>query len=479
MSSSSPIDLSVGFQAPKKSLRGLKPDAAAFAIAASADIAFVLNAKGVIEDVSVANPNLIAAPPGSLMGEAWADTVTPECVDKVKRAIAKAQKSALSDWHEINYPSTGEADAPFRFIVVRLDQDRGHKLLALGRDQRRNASLQRRLVFAQQEMEREYAKVRDSEARYRILFQHSEEAVMVTDAQSMRVQELNPAAAHLLKTDPDRVAGKSIAQVFSAKAQSDLATLHAMARASGSAEAKGLALAKGKRTVDVFAACFNVGRVPRVLLRLAAQSAAATDGEEPYHSGVSAIMDASPEGIVVTDVTGQVRFANPAFLDMLQVSTPDAVVGRSLSDWIGRPGADYGVLETRVREDGSLRFFETLLTSTHGDTMDVEISGVVVPDAEPAGMGFIIRNLGGRLSNGAALRGALPEAVEQMRELVGRVPLKELVRETTDIIEKMCIEAALELTNDNRASASELLGLSRQSLYVKLRRYDLDGAEDS
>ncbi|MEL7302573.1 MAG: helix-turn-helix domain-containing protein, partial [Pseudomonadota bacterium] len=36
-----------------------------------------------------------------------------------------------------------------------------------------------------------------------------------------------------------------------------------------------------------------------------------------------------------------------------------------------------------------------------------------------------------------------------------------------------------ELTNDNRASASELLGLSRQSLYVKLRRYDLDGAEDS
>ena len=40
-------------------------------------------------------------------------------------------------------------------------------------------------------------------------------------------------------------------------------------------------------------------------------------------------------------------------------------------------------------------------------------------------------------------------------------------------IERLGIEAALELTGDNRASAAEMLGLSRQSLYVKLRRYGL------
>ena len=60
-----------------------------------------------------------------------------------------------------------------------------------------------------------------------------------------------------------------------------------------------------------------------------------------------------------------------------------------------------------------------------------------------------------------------------MTDLIGRVPLKELVRETSDIIEQLCIEAALRTTNDNRASAAELLGLSRQSLYVKLRRHGL------
>jgi DNA-binding NtrC family response regulator len=37
----------------------------------------------------------------------------------------------------------------------------------------------------------------------------------------------------------------------------------------------------------------------------------------------------------------------------------------------------------------------------------------------------------------------------------------------------MCIEAALELTHNNRASAAEMLGLSRQSLYVKLRRFGI------
>jgi DNA-binding NtrC family response regulator len=45
------------------------------------------------------------------------------------------------------------------------------------------------------------------------------------------------------------------------------------------------------------------------------------------------------------------------------------------------------------------------------------------------------------------------------------------VRGTTDVIERLCIEAALKLTGDNRAAAAQMLGLSRQSLYSKLRRF--------
>ncbi len=52
------------------------------------------------------------------------------------------------------------------------------------------------------------------------------------------------------------------------------------------------------------------------------------------------------------------------------------------------------------------------------------------------------------------------------------------MRETTDLIERLCIEAALELTNDNRAAAAEMLGLSRQGFYAKLRRYGLGDLGD-
>ena len=88
-------------------------------------------------------------------------------------------------------------------------------------------------------------------------------------------------------------------------------------------------------------------------------------------------------------------------------------------------------------------------------------------------MGFTIRDVSRRLGSEAGGGREMPRSVGQMTELVGRVPLKDIVRDTTDLIEQLCIEAALELTHDNRASAAEMLGLSRQSLYVKLRRFNI------
>ena len=105
----------------------------------------------------------------------------------------------------------------------------------------------------------------------------------------------------------------------------------------------------------------------------------------------------------------------------------------------------------------------------------------VVSGGQPT-IGLVIRNIGRRLTAAPRTRRELPRSVEQLTELVGRVSLKDLVRETTDVIERLCIEAALEITSDNRASAAEMLGLSRQGLYMKLRRYglgELDSAGDA
>jgi DNA-binding NtrC family response regulator len=117
-----------------------------------------------------------------------------------------------------------------------------------------------------------------------------------------------------------------------------------------------------------------------------------------------------------------------------------------------------------------------------GVVEEVEVAGVSVPGGEKPCLGLTIRTLPRRIAPTASGGRELPRSVEQMTELVGRVSMKTLVRETTDLIERLCIEAALRITQDNRASAAEMLGLSRQGFYAKLRRYglgDLDGNEDS
>jgi transcriptional regulator PpsR len=131
-----------------------------------------------------------------------------------------------------------------------------------------------------------------------------------------------------------------------------------------------------------------------------------------------------------------------------------------------------GVLLGTLRQAGAVRLFATSLRGAQGAMANVEVSAVSVNDAggRPC-FGFAIRDVSMRAS--ATPRSEPLRSVEQLTQLIGRVPLKDLVREATDVIERLCIEAALQLTGDNRASAAEMLGLSRQSLYVKLRRYGL------
>jgi len=93
-------------------------------------------------------------------------------------------------------------------------------------------------------------------------------------------------------------------------------------------------------------------------------------------------------------------------------------------------------------------------------------------------IGLIIRSRGAQAQLAPQHGKVLPRSVEQLAQLVGRVPLKEIVRETSDVIEKLCIEAALDLSKDNRAAAAQTLGLSRQSFYAKLRRHGLGDLGD-
>ncbi len=197
------------------------------------------------------------------------------------------------------------------------------------------------------------------------------------------------------------------------------------------------------------------------------------DGEVAASNQVAplpSLMERLPEGFVVTDGDGLVLEANRAFLDLAGLPTAGAAAGRGLGEWLGRTAADFGALLSSVARHGTVRGVPSLVRGAYGSEEMVEVSAVGLIEQAAPRIGFLVRADRRRL---AAAGSELPRSVEQMKALVGNVPLKELVRETTDVIERLCIEAALELTADNRASAAEMLGLSRQSLYAKLHRFGI------
>ena len=88
-------------------------------------------------------------------------------------------------------------------------------------------------------------------------------------------------------------------------------------------------------------------------------------------------------------------------------------------------------------------------------------------------MAFVIRDTNRFEESPAPAIPSEDSSQSNVAKLVGSTTLREIVGETTDMIEKICIETAIELTQNNRVAAAEMLGLSRQSLYVKLRKFDL------
>ena len=444
------------------------PEASAL-VAAASDIALVLDAKGVIQEISCPGGELAQEGFDKWIGGPWADSVNPDSRSKVEALLADAAVDGPRRWRHVNQHSFRGADVPILYATVQTG--RAGRIVAFGRDLRPVAALQQRLLEAQQAMERDYWRLRNAETRYRLLFQSSAEAVLVVDAATGKVTEANPAAEALLGEPAKRLVGRAFVENFEPAAGKSIHTLLAAVLAVGDAEPVKVRHGANRRELTVAASTFRQENTAFHLVRLTPVRAEAAGA--PGFGAVIKVLENAPDGFVVTDLDGHIVTANAAFAEMAQSATLERLVGEPLERYLGRTGVECGVLIGNLRQHGAVRLFSTVLNGQHGATADVEVSAVAVAAGELPCLGFTIRNVGRRLAGEARPAAELPRSAQQLTELVGRVPLKDIVGETADLIERLCIESALGLTRDNRASAAEMLGLSRQSLYVKLRRYGI------
>lgn len=465
------------FETPHLSLGELDADTAATVIAAASDVALVVDEEGVIRDLAFGTQELASEGYRDWLGKPWVQTVTVESRPKVEALLQEIATDQPTPWRHINQAITGGDDLPLMVSAVGMRRAGRSKVvgraIVFGRDLRANMALQQRLVSAQQSMERDYWRLRHMETRYRSLFQVASEAVLILDSNTLKLEEANPAAQRMLG-EGMRKPNWSLFDSFDDTAAAAVQAMLAGVRSSGQPDHVHVALSDGRGVHEVAASLFRQEKASHLLVRLSAQRTATPADALDSERMLMRLVDSAPDAFVVTDPEGLILTTNHAFLELAQLTTADQARGASLERWLGRTGVDLRVLINNLRQRGAVRLFASSLRGEFGSTSEVEISAVAVVDGQLPCLGFTIRDVGRRLT-GTDTRGAreVPRSVGQMTELVGRMPLKDIVRDTTDLIEQLCIEAALELTADNRASAAEMLGLSRQSLYVKLRRFNL------
>nr|WP_294553098.1 transcriptional regulator PpsR [uncultured Rhodopila sp.] len=466
------------FRTPKTALGDIDAEAAAALISAAADIALILDENGVIRDVSIADEGLLAdlAEPAGWLGKPWLETVTEESRQKIEALIAGASSTHEPRWRHVNHPAGRGDDVPILYAAVRTGAP--GRIVAFGRDLRAVSALQRRLIDAQQSLERDYVRIRHVETRYRLLFQMASDAVLVVDGATQKVLDSNPTARRLFASGAEPGQPWPFAAAFTPETARSVELLLAGVRASGRADDVRANLASDNSEVQVSASLFRDEGGAACLVRISVpQGEHATATVPKLKSKLLKLMEGAPDGFVVAGVDLRVITANAAFLEMAQLPTEEQCRGESLNRWVGRTGIDLDILTANLKQHGSVRLFATIMHGELGELSEVEISAVTVMNGGQPCFGFAIRDIGRRLERGPAVEKALPRSLDHLTGLIGRVALKDLVREATDVIERLCIEAALKLTDDNRASAAEMLGLSRQSLYVKLRRYGLGDAE--
>ena len=227
------------FVSPHTSLGDLDAASAAHLIGAASDITLVLDGAGVIRDMAFQSGQLMDDLPDSAnwVGRPIEATVAPDSRAKIAALMQDAAAKAEPRWRQVNHLAPDGRSVPVLYCGVQAGGD--GRVVAFGRDLRAMSALQQRLMNAQQGMERDYARLRDVEMRYRLLFQLSSEAVLVVDPAKGRVTEANPAAKALCGSGAADVTGRALADLFDPASMSAIQAAMEAARTGARAEDDG------------------------------------------------------------------------------------------------------------------------------------------------------------------------------------------------------------------------------------------------
>lgn len=388
--------------------------------------------------------------------------------------LASQGEHAPMRWVELVHPGLNGRGMPVRYAMHWISQS--GNVLMLGQDQRPIIEIQQQLLNAQIALERDYEAQRAIDTRYRILMDFTSDAVALISLDGGVIADLNHNAAALLGSTRAGLVRSRLADGLEGQTTEGLMAALEAPTAAGSDATVDVVLKATQRKLQLTGKLLRASGERFVMLRLNDPEHRSV-GDDRLVSNLRQLFSHGVDAIVFTDRDGNILAASETFLNLTDANEADSVRGRSMADFLGRGAVDLRVLLDNAQRAGQLRMYATRLKTDFGAQVAVEVSATWLNDQLDPVLALVIRNA----TSASALRvesvGHDP-GMQNVIELVGSSTLKDIVSETTEVIEKICIETAIELTRNNRVAAAEMLGLSRQSLYVKLRKYALLSREE-
>lgn len=447
----------------------------------ASDIAILVGGDGTVEGITV-NPECPAL--GCLdhwVGREFDSFLTIESREKFaeRKGAMAADPDLVPRSLQLNHVDNAVWEFPVRYTVHRvIGRD---ALLLFGRDLAPVAEVQQRLVAEQTARDRDHQKMRRIETFFRVVLEASETPMLILEPETGRIRDLNGAAASLFGTKIETLTGGSLAQSLEGRRRNEL--MEALQAAASADELRVIEAVSRRNGADlsIHAQYFRAAGDLFLLCRLAPVDDDASTATEITQL-LTTLFASSGDAIVLTDAKGTIRDANEAFLILTDAAQIRDVREKSLADFLSRGSVDLKLILEAAAKTGRLNNYSTQVVSAVGSLAHVDISSTRLQRrGGDLGFGMIIRDITprdiGETETGASAMSE--EAMKSVMDLVGTAPLKSLVSATSDVVEKMCIETAVKLTENNRVAAAEMLGLSRQSLYVKLRKHGLLGGDDS
>jgi transcriptional regulator PpsR len=438
------------------------------------DVTLLLDMDGVIREATL-SPSMSKENIDGWLGRPWTEVVGA-AGEKIQRMMQDTQRTGISAFRQITQKFPSGLELPMEFTTVLLGGRAG--MLAIGKNLQAVAELQARLISAQQTIERDYWKLREIEARYRVVIEDSNEAVLLAKVSDLRIVEANRTATIALAGVSRRkegLVGRDFLQEIATKDREPIELMLRRVRDQG--KAPGIVIHLGEDSVPwmLRGSLMTNETTPVFLLQM-------TPTGKPMGSGPSVVedreglLDQLPDAIAIVDESGAIKRANRAFTELVEIGSSDAVIDENLGRWLSRPGADAGVLISNVQRHGLVRLLSTTVQGELGTETEIEVSASGYEQGNDKRIVLVLRNVARRLSPSPE-SDSLRTALAAMNETVGKTPLRKLVKSTVEVVEQYYVRAALQLANGNRTTAAEILGLSRQSLYAKLDRYNLGEKE--